>query len=116
MHLLNAERHPRSTLGLLHALAILADWVWYNQDDKRPTTPTTPLFLIEMRNAFDLSPSSSLKKLPGRTSAACPCNEHQSTPEPNFILESDPCLQDIMLRKGMTLPSRMTLFKFEGQG
>jgi hypothetical protein len=43
-------------------------------------------------------------------------NEHQPTPEPNFILESDPWLQEIMLRKGMAAFSiAYDLFKFEDQ-
>ena len=41
--------------------------------------------------------SNDLNKLPGQISAACPCNEHQPAPEPNFILGSDLWLQDIML-------------------
>jgi hypothetical protein len=112
MHLLNAERHPDQTLGLPHALTIPADWVWYNQD----TTPQRRLFsssrcemhLICLHRAVS---RSSLVEPPLLVLAM---NINQAS-EPNFILESDPCLQDFMLRKGMTFGMRMTLFRLEGQ-
>src|SRR5947199_9040642 len=77
MHLQNAECTP------INPGAYPTHWPARPIGGLGPT-PTTPPFLIEMRNAFDLSPLSDLKKLLGRISVASPCNEHQVNPGTKF--------------------------------